>query len=81
MEQVYQKLYVSFFKAVDGMDNGVNQQDDLNANYKVTTALSNRVGRLNSWWTEKGVDMDDRFESAMQLVRNDLVAEVKGIIL
>ena len=49
----------------DAIDNGVSQYPaNLQPKYRDGTGISSRVGKLNPWWNEEGVDYMERFLKA-----------------
>lgn len=63
-------------KAIDGVDNGVNQYDtDLVPKYVNDTHLSARVGRLNpDWMDEQTAEKEDEaFHRAMDLTGKEFM--------
>jgi len=61
LDVVYDRVYRGFIEHIDGIDNGIEESGlsrtdtdvTLVQNYRVTTSLSSRVGRLNPRWNEE----------------------------
>ena len=65
VDTVYAKVYDDFIEGFDGIDNGISQYPaELKPKYKESTNISARVMRLNPWWNQTGVDLDERFLKA-----------------
>jgi len=64
---LYKKVYEGMVQEVDAIDNGVNICEET-PKYQIHTGVSSRVGHLNPRWNEESVDVQARFEAAMQLV-------------
>ena len=74
--ETYYKVYENFIEEVDAIDNGISTHDGL-PRYKLTTNLSARVGNLNPAWNEeKEVDVMNRFNQAMELVKTEFLDKV-----
>mmetsp|Transcript_23127 Transcript_23127/g.30047 ORF Transcript_23127/g.30047 Transcript_23127/m.30047 type:complete len:415 (-) Transcript_23127:200-1444(-) len=72
MENVYKKVYENFVESIDGIDNGVEPFTG-DRNYRITTDLSSRVGRLNPSWNEEWgpAILNDRFKQAVELTGSE----------
>lgn len=85
LEFVYTKLYNSLLEALDAVDTGVEMAPEgAELQYKDTTGLPSRVGRLNPRWNEvdaNGVppNPDERFEMASKLCGDDFLAVMTKI--
>ncbi|KAJ1922717.1 hypothetical protein IWQ60_006339 [Tieghemiomyces parasiticus] len=75
---LYEKLYVQFIEALDAIDNGIARYPkDVQPKYKDSTNLAARVGRLNPWWNEPNVDLDERFTQAVALTGAEFSERVR----
>lgn len=79
-EVLYHKVYRNFVEHIDGIDNGVESHKG-EENYKVTTTLSARVGKLNPAWNEPQTDeiANANFREAMLLTGNEFLDCVEGL--
>ncbi|ORX89232.1 metal-dependent protein hydrolase [Basidiobolus meristosporus CBS 931.73] len=78
VELLYQKMYKDFVEALDAIDNGISQYpQDIEPKYEDRTDLAARVGRLNPWWNQTDVDLDSRFEKAMELAGGEFVERLR----
>ncbi|KAF9436858.1 hypothetical protein BGZ76_002743 [Entomortierella beljakovae] len=78
VELLYNKVYENFIEALDGGDNGIPQYPaNVQANYRVGTALPQRVAGLNPWWNQKDVDVDAQFLKAVDMTGQDFQDSVK----
>ncbi|KAK9708495.1 hypothetical protein K7432_009604 [Basidiobolus ranarum] len=78
VEILYQKMYKNFVEALDGIDNGISQYpQDIAPKYEEKTGLAARVGRLNPWWNQTDVDIDSRFEQAMELAGKEFIDRLR----
>jgi len=77
LDKLYNKVYEKFVEEIDGIDNGVDQYSGGEPKYQVTTNLSSRVSGLNPSWNEKGVDIEDRFNTAMTICGLEFMDRVK----
>ncbi len=81
--KIWAKVYAGFVEHVDGIDNGIEAfgGGDCQANYKVSTTLSSRVGRLNPSWNEPSGSavQNAQFKKAMLLTQREFLVCVKGI--
>ena len=79
---VYQRLYDNFILYVDAIDNGENQYpNDVHPKYKINSHLGSRVARLNPASYEKNVSFDERFFEAMKIADEELIYQVREIVL
>lgn len=67
LKVIFTKVYEQFIREIDGIDNGVPMFDG-EPNYTINTNLSSRVGDLNPSWNESSVDVESRFNRALELV-------------
>ena len=82
VELIYKRLYDNFILYVDAVDNGVNQySNDVRPKYKVNSHLSTRIGRLNPSHYEENVSFDQRFHDAMKVAEEELVWQVRDIVM
>ncbi|KAJ3088122.1 hypothetical protein HK102_009506 [Quaeritorhiza haematococci] len=80
LAMVYQKVYTDIIEGFDAIDNGVSQYPSgVSAKYRESTNISSRVGKLNPWWNEKGVDVQERFLKAVELTGLDFTTTVRYI--
>ncbi|ORX90742.1 metal-dependent protein hydrolase, partial [Basidiobolus meristosporus CBS 931.73] len=78
VEILYQKMYKDFVEALDGIDNGISQYpQEVEPKYEEKTGLAARVGRLNPWWNQTDVDLDARFEQAMELAGSEFLDRLR----
>jgi uncharacterized UPF0160 family protein len=83
VKTVWLKVYQSFIEAVDAVDNGVNQYEDVSApRYIENSTLSKRVGTLNPEWNEPaGNDaIDARFADAVTLTGKEFDHAVRHAV-
>jgi len=87
LEVLYQKMYTNFVEGLDGIDNGVDQYSlasesstasssttpKIEQQYKVTTDLSARVGRLNPLWNDTAPNPDAKFLLAVELTGKEFM--------
>jgi len=77
IETLFQKMYTNFIEALDGIDNGVDQYTSstgsIDQQYKVSTDLSARVGRLNPVWNDPNPNPDAKFEEAVKLTGGEFM--------
>lgn len=81
---VYTKMYNSFMEAIDAIDTGVEPLPkdcgDIELQYRDSTGLSSRVGRLNPRWNDDSdVDSDARFEVASELCGSDFMSVLSSV--
>ncbi|KAJ3388089.1 hypothetical protein HDU92_001634 [Lobulomyces angularis] len=80
IETIYQKLYTDFIEGMDAVDNGVSQYPaGVEKFYKESTSISKRISRLNPWWNEANVDVDERFYQAVEVVGLEFLDIAKSI--
>ena len=82
------RVYKNFVEHIDGIDNGVEESGlsrtdtdvTLVSNYRVTTTLSQRVGKLNPAWNEdKTAEGENEcFKKAVKLTGDEFVESVMG---
>lgn len=80
---IWLQVYKNFIEAVDAVDNGVNQYEDVSApRYLEHTSLSKRVGTLNPEWNEpSGTDaIDARFADAVVLTGKEFDLSVRHAV-
>ncbi|KAF0973237.1 hypothetical protein FDP41_008444 [Naegleria fowleri] len=70
-DDIYLRVYGNFIEHVDANDNGIEISDG-ELKYKITTALPNRVGRLNPKWNAPS-DENIGFRKAIELTRNEFL--------
>lgn len=76
LKKLYNYCYEYFVQEIDGLDNGVPMFDG-EPKYRINTNLSSRVGHLNpAWNAEKTADMNQLFNSAMDLVGNEFLDRI-----
>lgn len=83
LETVYQRMYSSFVKAIDGIDNGVNVwPEGHEPPYRVGTDLSSRVGHLNPDWNEESTPelVAERFEAAVELTGREFADRARWTV-
>lgn len=87
IEEIFQKLYNIFIQTVDAIDNGVElyskelfEGKTPDPNYVIMNCLESRVGKLNSYWTEKNSDEDAQFFKAIEVANEELISEVRYVI-
>ncbi len=77
--EIYFKQFIMLFivlKFQDAIDNGISTHDGT-PRYNISTNLSSRVGNFNPWWNqEKEVDVQLRFNEAMELVKKEFLDKV-----
>lgn len=73
LDTLYLRLYDSLIAGIDGIDNGVQQYPvDIKPAYSEKSSLGYRIGRLYPMWTEKNVDENIRFRSAIEIADSEL---------
>lgn len=76
IKYVYRRMYNSFIKEIDGIDNGVPAHDSEPV-YTIHTDLSSRVGRLyKPWYFEGEWNENEHFQKAMDLVGSEFTDAV-----
>lgn len=76
VQETYKKVYGGFIEEIDAIDNGISTHDGT-PRYNISTNLSSRVGNFNPWWNqEKDVDVQMRFNEAMDLVKKEFLDKV-----
>ncbi|XP_053981498.1 MYG1 exonuclease-like isoform X1 [Hylaeus volcanicus] len=66
VEKIFKKIYDTFIKEIDGIDNGIPMYDGEPA-YRIVTDLSARVQFLNPTWNSENSDIDEQFLKAVEL--------------
>ncbi|XP_076236046.1 MYG1 exonuclease [Calliopsis andreniformis] len=66
IERIFKKIYNTFIKEIDGIDNGIPMYKE-EPLYRIVTDLASRVQFLNPTWNSKDVDIDAQFLKAMEL--------------
>ncbi|XP_008212893.1 UPF0160 protein MYG1, mitochondrial isoform X2 [Nasonia vitripennis] len=64
LERIFKKVYETFIKEIDGIDNGVPMFDG-EPLYRISTNLSARVSRLNLQWNTTHLNEEEQFNKAM----------------
>ena len=70
LELLYETMYKSFVKEVDGFDNGVSPYAS-SPYYRIETHISNRIQHLNPLWNDPNPDPDGQFQKAVSLIGNE----------
>ncbi|XP_017088658.2 MYG1 protein C27H6.8 [Drosophila bipectinata] len=70
------QIYRNFISELDAIDNGVPMFEGGEPVYKISTHLSARIGKLNPSWHETGVDIEQRFNQAMDAAGREFVQNV-----
>ena len=84
-------MYDSFMEAIDAIDTGVepipsDAGEEIQLQYRDSTGLSSRVGRVNPRWNEvddttgQAPDPDARFEVASQMCGEDFMSVLTKIV-
>jgi uncharacterized UPF0160 family protein len=78
IKSVFRKVYSSFVKEIDAIDNGVPQFEG-EPLYRVSTDLSSRVKNLNPDWMDQmtPLEVDKAFEEAVKYVGIEFLDKVK----
>jgi uncharacterized UPF0160 family protein len=73
----YQRVYKDFIEHIDAIDNGISVSEGP-PRYRVSSTLSDRVGRLNPAWNELQSPelINERFQEAMMLTCTEFVGHV-----
>lgn len=80
LKVVYRKIYENLIEELDAIDNGVPMTEE-EPKYKIRTHLSARVGRLNPEWnSSQKVNLDEIFQKAMDLVREEFLFTINHSI-
>ncbi|CDR97408.1 MYG1 protein, putative [Babesia bigemina] len=79
LNDIYLHVYDNLIQSIDAVDTGVPIADG-NLRYEVNTSLPSRVGRLNPSWVETHVDVNKRFEQAMQITLEEFDYFVRNFI-
>mmetsp|Transcript_41404 Transcript_41404/g.107258 ORF Transcript_41404/g.107258 Transcript_41404/m.107258 type:complete len:354 (-) Transcript_41404:120-1181(-) len=78
VEVVYQRVYKTFVKSMDAIDNGVPQYpDESSVKYVDKTGFADRVARLNPRWNDDTTSADAMFMEAVAMSGT----EFKSIVL
>lgn len=87
VESLYWKLYKDFVEGFDAVDNGVEMYPrslpdgtKLVAAYKDSTTISSRVARLNPYWNEKTVDVQERFMEAVRICGQEFIERIRFLV-
>jgi len=95
VELTYTKMYNEFMEAIDAIDTGVEpipsdakdeSGEDFQLQYRDSTGLSSRVGRVNPRWNEidditgQAPEPDARFEAASQMCGEDFMSVLTKIV-
>ncbi|KZC08779.1 UPF0160 protein MYG1, mitochondrial [Dufourea novaeangliae] len=75
IETIFKKVYDTFIKEIDCIDNGVSMFDGEPV-YRIVTHLSARVHFLNPIWNSKDIDVQEQFLKAVELTGKDFVQHV-----
>ncbi|XP_063707811.1 MYG1 protein [Culicoides brevitarsis] len=77
LKTVYRKLYESFIREIDAIDNGVPQFEG-EPRWTISTNLSSRVSHFNQTWNSKEpYDAQSQFEKAKELVGGEFVDKIR----
>ncbi|KAJ3416640.1 hypothetical protein HDV05_000922 [Chytridiales sp. JEL 0842] len=77
LDLLYTKIYDDLIEGFDGNDNGVSRYPtEIKAKYKDGTGIASRVARLNPWWNQDGVNLDERFEEAVKITGQEFLDKV-----
>uniref|UniRef100_A0A336LPI0 CSON009741 protein n=1 Tax=Culicoides sonorensis TaxID=179676 RepID=A0A336LPI0_CULSO len=77
LKTVYKKLYESFIREIDAIDNGVPMFDG-EPRWTISTNLSSRVSHFNQTWNSKeNFDAQAQFEKAKELVGGEFVDKIR----
>lgn len=84
LEDLYHRVYKNFMEHIDAIDNGVSVCDG-EAKYRITSTLSNRVGRLNSNWNSAAqyqtpAHENAQFQRAMIMTGEEFLDVVNGYL-
>ncbi|XP_020811142.1 UPF0160 protein C27H6.8 [Drosophila serrata] len=80
LKLAFTQIYRNFISELDAIDNGVPMFEGGEPVYKVSTHLSARIGKLNPSWQEVGVDIDQRFQKAMEIAGREFVENVLEVV-
>lgn len=83
VQTIWLQVYKNFIEAVDAVDNGINQYEDVSApRYLDSTSLSKRVGTLNPEWNEPSNNeaIDARFADAVALTGKEFDHAVRHAV-
>ena len=83
VQTIWLQVYKNFIEAVDAVDNGINQYEDVSApRYFENTSLSKRVGALNPEWNEPSGSeaIDARFADAVALTGKEFDGAVRHAV-
>jgi uncharacterized UPF0160 family protein len=70
--KIFDKLYENFVEEIDAQDNGISL-NDYPMRYRITTTLSQRVGRLNPTWRDANPNEWQCFQKALQIVGEEFL--------
>jgi uncharacterized UPF0160 family protein len=81
---LYERIYKNFMEHIDAIDNGIEISEG-KLRYKITTTLSNRVGRLNPKWNAPKEELTTQFENsqfqkAMVMTIEEFLEVVNGYL-
>lgn len=66
IDKIFFKIYKSFIKEIDAIDNGISQYDEIEPKFHINTDLSSRVKKLNPSWNNPECDTDEQFSKAIE---------------
>lgn len=72
VEVVFKKMYNTFIKEIDGIDNGIPMFKE-KPRYGIVTDLSSRVQFLNVAWNDKTTSSDEQFLKAVELTGQEFL--------
>ncbi|XP_043251985.1 MYG1 exonuclease [Colletes gigas] len=75
VENIFKKVYDTFIKEVDGIDNGVAMYEGEPV-YRIVTDLSSRVQTLNPPWNSTNIDINEQFYKAVELTGQEFMQHI-----
>ncbi|XP_071873571.1 MYG1 exonuclease isoform X2 [Bombus fervidus] len=75
VELIFKRIYSTFIKEIDGIDNGITMFNE-EPTYYIVTDLSSRVKFLNPAWNSKDINVDSQFLKAVELTGQELVQHI-----
>jgi len=75
IEAAFNFVYTNLIESIDGIDNGIAQNDG-KPRYRVSTDLSSRIKFLNPAWNEANPDIEAQFKKAVEVAGTEFVDKV-----
>ncbi|XP_076632627.1 MYG1 exonuclease [Colletes latitarsis] len=75
VENIFKRVYDTFIKEIDGIDNGIPMYEGEPV-YRIVTNLSSRVQRLNPSWNNRNIDINEQFYKAVELTGQEFMQHI-----